>query len=376
MSGADMSAAVARRNGRDALTPPALRGVYGSDQREAANGTEKEEGFWASEAPLAPAIPSDEPKPVELLRDGRGVYGIGVSDLFDYESVCWSCGVEPELYSFDRPPSDLILRPDRFRSDQDSRGSGYIVLQKITGGFRRGPFMYSREERFRQFIHHEALKRAGLSWPPPDNRHERWWSTDTKQQARNRGIYHGLRSLSLSVINKLIGQALEEAVSPDAVKAARRFPFRYRESIYRAAALSRNALQLTETFPVLALAVYSSWDISPESFANWSSYYKDFKDRQSLAAKLVERGARLRDVADVMNIPMALRQIKPGATVFATDVVCQRPELIAFMPDATYRQCHWLRVMRWAFVKVGHEFGVWAARHVAELPGRSFDEVG
>src|SRR5262249_46943027 len=27
--------------------------------------------------------------PVELLRDGRGVYGIGVSELFDYEAV-WS----------------------------------------------------------------------------------------------------------------------------------------------------------------------------------------------------------------------------------------------------------------------------------------------
>jgi hypothetical protein len=36
------------------------------------------------------------PHPVELLRDQRGVYGIGVSDLFDLEAVAWSCGIEPE----------------------------------------------------------------------------------------------------------------------------------------------------------------------------------------------------------------------------------------------------------------------------------------
>ena len=43
------------------------------------------------------------PHPVELLRDQRGVYGIGVSDLFDFEVVAWSCGIEPEAYSFERP---------------------------------------------------------------------------------------------------------------------------------------------------------------------------------------------------------------------------------------------------------------------------------
>lgn len=42
--------------------------------------------------------------PIELLRDGRGVYGIGVSDLFDHEAVAWSCGIEPEKYTFERPP--------------------------------------------------------------------------------------------------------------------------------------------------------------------------------------------------------------------------------------------------------------------------------
>ena len=73
----------------------------------------------------------------------------------------------------------------------------------------------------------EALNRAGLPWPPSDP-NERWWSTDKKLQARNRGVYHGLRCFSLRVINDLIGEALQEAAHADAVKAARRFPLAHR----------------------------------------------------------------------------------------------------------------------------------------------------
>lgn len=143
----------------------------------------------------------DEPMPVMLLRDGRGIYGIGVSDYFDYEAMAWSCGIKPEPGTFERPPRDLILRPDRLM-DNEPHGlfpklGGYTVLQKIVGGFRRGPFMHSLEEQLRQFIHHEALQRAGLPWPPSDSLHVRWWATDKKQQTRNRAVYHGLRRLSL-----------------------------------------------------------------------------------------------------------------------------------------------------------------------------------
>ena len=62
------------------------------------------------------------PHPVELLRDQRGVYGIGVSELFDFEVVAWSCGVELEPYTFERPPGALILRPDSF-SDNGPLGA-------------------------------------------------------------------------------------------------------------------------------------------------------------------------------------------------------------------------------------------------------------
>src|SRR6516225_6961242 len=88
--------------------------------------------------------------PVELLRDGRGVYGIGVSELFDYEAIAWSCEIE-QPFTFD-PPRPLILRPDWFVNTKPQvdettlLGRDYAVLQKIVGGFRRGPFMHSGEE--------------------------------------------------------------------------------------------------------------------------------------------------------------------------------------------------------------------------------------
>jgi hypothetical protein len=312
-------------------------------------------------------ISTIESWPVELLRDQRGVYGIGVTDLFDLESVALSCGIETEPYAFGDIPTALVLRPDRL--GVDGLKPHRAVLQKITGGFRRGPFMRTHEERLRQFIHHKALERAGLPWPPPDNGHVRWWSEDKKQQARNRGVYHGLRQLSLCVINDLIGKALEQAADADAVRAARRFTFGHREDVYRASALSRRALQLTETFPVLALQIYSHpWRLRGGS-----------AERRRAAAQLVDRGTRLRDVAAAMDVPIALRHIKPGVAHLATDVFCLYPEILSYMPDTTSRQRIWLFVVDWAYQncqKIGADFDLWAARHVAEISGRSHREVG
>ena len=295
------------------------------------------------------------------------------SESFDYEAVAWRCGFVSEPHTFRRPPNALILRPDWFVDTKPHEA----VLQKIVGGFRRGPFMRSSEEQLRQFIHHEALDRAGLSWPPADPK-ERWWSTDKKLQERNRGVYHGLRCLSLQVINDLIGKALQQAADLDAVKAARRFTFAHRESIYRAAALSRRALQLTETFPVLAVAIYSDhWRLHRTAdFNNWDAQRIEIADRKSTAAHLVDRGARLREVAAVMNIPMTLRYIKPGMARLVTDVFCRHPEFLNFLPDTTERQRIWLLVVNWALCKVDADFGVWTARHVPKIPGRRDQEVG
>ena len=325
------------------------------------------------------------PHPVDLLRDQRGVYGIGVSELFDFEVVAWSCGVEPVPYTFERPPGALILRPDWFAANtplgaHSSRPLG-AVLQKITGGFRRGPFMHSHEEQLRQFIHHEALNRSGLPWPPRQHNDLRWWSEDKKQQTRNRGLYHGLRRSSLNAINHLIGRALEEAADAEALKAARRFTFEHRERMYRAAALSRRALQLTETFPVLALAIYSErWQArrygqTSDTEIRFNAEAAELSSRKTEAMRLVDHGARLRDVAVAMNIPMALRHIKPGVAHLASSVICTQPGLLHFIPDTVPKARIWLIVVPWAHHRVSAEFAEWVARHAPQIPG-NLNHVG
>lgn len=322
-----------------------------------------------SDIVVSPNSPRFETRPVELLRDARGVYGIGVSEAHDYEAHAWAHGID-EPTRDDRRPASLVLRPDKL----DCVKPREAVLQKIVGGFRRGPFMRSTEEGLRQFVHHEALNCARLPWPP-EHRSDpcRWWSTNQKEQASNRAVYHGLRLLSLHVINDLIGKAIEEAADLDAIRAARRFTFRYRERIYRAGARSHRALQLTETFPVLALNIYSDclisqpdWDMTLQAAA---------AEARSKAADLIERGARLRKVAAIMNIPMALRAIKPGTAHLPSAVISCRPALLQFMPQSSFRARIWLRAVGWADCKVGGEFADWVARNVAQIPG-NLDAVG
>jgi hypothetical protein len=147
---------------------------------------------------------TDQALPVDLLRDHRGIIGIGVNDHIWQQ---WP-GVPK-----------LILRPDLIDVDDHC----YAVLQRINGGFRRGIFDGTAEEYLRGVIHHEALIRYGLPWPPhqpgASSYRERWWSSDKAQQDRNCKIYHGFRVMSLRVINKLIEQALADAADRD--RAAR-----------------------------------------------------------------------------------------------------------------------------------------------------------
>ena len=174
--------------------------------------------------------------PVQLLYDARGIYGVGVVDRAVENDRC--------------RPQDIILRPDRLSQAQTPRAA---ALQMIIGGFRHGMFSHMAEEHLRQHIHWEMLRRRGLKWPPDV---PKWWSEDSKQQARNRQIYHGLRLASLAVINSLVREALQVAAQRNALALARRFPFHQRYEIYRATAANHRALQLTDVFPALGLAIF------------------------------------------------------------------------------------------------------------------------
>ena len=323
-----------------------------------------------------------ESYPVELLRDGRGIYGIGVSGEFDIEALASTFGVDSQHIAQYAHAHNVILRPDMLQLSEQCSELSFAVLQKITGGFRHGMFSHSHEEKLRQVIHHEALVRAGLPWPPaphspPWEREIQYWSDDKKQQDRNRQIYHGLRRRSLAITNKLIGLALQEAADLDSLNMGRRFAFYYREPIYRAAAKSRRALQLADAFPVLALAVYgktaSHWLYEPDRSSTHD--LDEVRAKEKAAADMVERGVRLRDIAAVMQIPMALRRVKPGAA-HLVGPYHYAEWVMSCMPRSLPRMRTWLRAVRYAHRRGGSEFADWAAKHALQIPVASENELG
>lgn len=282
--------------------------------------------------------------PVALLRDAKGVYGIGVIRNVDG----------------DKGPKapELILRPDRLSESKPHRAA----LQMITGGFRRGPFKHTSEEELRRAIHHELLRRKGLAWPPEES----WRSLEPRRGLKNWQTYHGLRLRSLALINRLISEALETAANPTAVALARRFPMRQRYSIYRVIAQSHRALQLTETFPALSVAIYARQTLE----------YGFLPPRPTVdvvleARRLVEAGAPLRTIAGLMGVPMAFRKVKPGAAALAQPVIgaFEDPRLVdAYMPVSLPVMKLWLKCLHLART-IGPDFVEWTARHATEIVG-------
>jgi hypothetical protein len=297
-----------------------------------------------------------EHHPVELLRDGRGVYGIGGYDTLHPGTVMESM---------------LILRRDRIGDGGTFTSHYKAALHQITGGFRRGLFSHTVEDKLRQAIHHDLLRRRGLPWPPNNDLEryragERYWAFTRAQQNRNRQIYHGLRIASLGIVNKLIRQALAEAADPDALKLARRFLFADRYKIYRAATLSLRARQVAEAFPALALVAY----------AEHQSRELELTNSEEIRA-LIEVGAPLQRVAEAARIPTALRRVKPQAAHIAVQIakICARdPRLFhAHMPDSLPRVKLWL----WAIYvadSCGAPFAEWTAKHCLEMGGTA-DQV-
>jgi hypothetical protein len=97
--------------------------------------------------------------------------------------------------------------------------------------------------------------------------------------------------------------------------------------------------------------------------------------RRSAAGHLVDRGARLRDVAGVMDVPMALRHIKPGVAHLASRMLCEQPDLLRFIPETVPSARIWLRVVPWAHNRVSAKFAEWVAMHAPQIPG-SLNHVG
>ena len=134
-----------------------------------------------------------------------------------------------------------------------------------------------------------------------------------------------------------------------------------RRIIYEAAAHDRRALQLSETFPVLALAVYNGGE----------------SQAREEGRAMVRAGAPLSHIAAVMGVPMALRKIKPGAADVGLDLVKifgAAPHLIhGFMPDTTPAMKVWLGAVDYVSA-LGGPLVEWTAKNAMQL-GRTSQEV-
>jgi hypothetical protein len=286
------------------------------------------------------------PNPVELLRDDKGVYGIGLCQ---------------EYLAADLPPNwpsqqnRLVLRPDRV---EEACGRWHPVLQWLP---QRGLlFDRSQEAELRDTMCEVMRHCAGIT-------------DKDRPLGDKRRAFYGLRVKATRVFNWLYGQALT-AADPEALRVARRFPPSMRWEIYSAAARSPHMRQLAETFPLLAYVILV------QGICN--EHERALKEE---AAMLVERGARLRDVAATAGLPTALRRIKPGAvhlvstgtqeTTMALNLLCEHPKLLAHMPGPLPYMRRWLRAVQIAHQTGGGDYAAWVAKHATDLDQQQIEDL-
>ena len=251
---------------------------------------------------------------LEILKDAKGPYGIGfVGDC--EQLIAWHVAREGTAYA----PPKIIFRPDRIAEDEFRTWAAYQCV------FLGPLFKRSAEVEIVNDLLRAMLMRDGLCLPEHEARRLEWWAEDTAQQARNRRTYHGLKMIALRITNSLMREALDTAAPKELLRVARRYPPRDRRPIYEAGARSPRALQLAEVFPVLALAIYGD-------------ARRRRHEGSPSAAAAVENGAPLREIADEMQIPMAMKKMLPGPAGFALtglEVFRERPNLIhAHLPCA------------------------------------------
>jgi PcfJ-like protein len=305
------------------------------------------------------------PNPVGLLRDERGIYGLGLTDEY------LEADLPKELLNYEgTPPRDnkLILRPDRI-----NEACGYRhppILQMLPRGFRETQECDLRDEMVKvmHYCSGDPLGRIGF--------------TDADHRRR----YHGLPIKATRIINSMIRQVIAVA-DPEALRVARRFTISSRWWIYEAGICNRRALQLAESFPVLAYLIYirelerdRALD-DPGLAWPWEQYEQRMealrlrrKQRCNAATEMVDRGVRLRDIAAIWELPMVLRRIKPGAIhmllshQFPTlDLFRRQPEFLDHIPEPLPRQRRWLYAVRYARNLGGDDYAAWVARNWSNI---------
>jgi hypothetical protein len=273
-----------------------------------------------------------EPVRVELLKDYRGIYGVGMR-------------VDREL--------NLITRPDRVVDDweQGRAWRDWCALQPVP----RPRFCHTVEGDLVDRLHrsmaacHGQIREEYGIW--------RSWS-EAPDPKLARQVYHGLKIKSVKIVNSLIRKALEVA-DQRALKAARRFPIRYRAQLYRSFCKhGERAIQLGGSFPLLAVMLFT------DAWSPWGDERQKFEAVQRENIDLVLAGAKLKLISDYIGIPYTLRRVTPRATKYVRSI---NDEIAGYIPLATRSQRVFFSATRLA-EKLGDQgFTLWAARRAAKM---------
>jgi PcfJ-like protein len=275
----------------------------------------------------------NDSRPVDLLRDSKGLYGIGIV----YDDVLEENG----------RLKHLIFRPDVLRESTDFPSEYRAAVLQTLGDHRFIRSCY--EWTLHEVMLDEALKR--------NPRYQEYAAcSDLERERLCRKIKWGQHRRQLINLNGMLKRLIAEAAEPNALQLARRFHPAVREKIYRAAAISQRASQLIDAFPFLGIAIYSP----PGNEGD------DWWNKAPDAVKMVERGVRLNQIASFMDVPMWARKLKPAVA----DWFCYMPDdLHYYLPGKTWEQRLWLR----AFKSRGNtdpDFAYWIARNVLKIGNR------
>ena len=284
----------------------------------------------------------------ELLTDSIGPYGIKVTNP--------EPGPEWEDINF-------LARPDKMR---DSSEFDYAVMQQIPVNLLRS-FKRSAEGRIATALLTAMLARKGWT-VEQDGTGTRWWASDEKEQAKNRGAYHALKAKSVAITNSLLRPVLA-AVPQQALMAARRFKPGARMAIWGRISSCQRHMQLCETFPIALMS----------SCIGETEYRRE-------SANLIHDGVPLKVLADFVNRPMWMRNVLPGAHSEASYLgkvlhdyggkAHPRIERLAYdyLPKTTAAQKLWLRAVADSLEYTDGPYVEWIIKNAASL-GNTFDQV-
>jgi len=268
---------------------------------------------------------------IELLKDEKGIYGLGAEGL-------------PENW---KHLKSIITRPDRVvYDDRMSDAALQMVPDKALRNSAENRFIEALTESWGT----ESAKKLGLDRLSPK-------------------YYFALRGRCRRIVNSLLYQALAVA-NQEYLRTARRYSLCLRLPIYNACCFyGERVNQIANTFALAAIVGYTTDPLGEYPFDHIDSDRAAMKAKRDKIRELVQNGARLGLIAEALKLPKAARHIWPANVYFTPSQSLQlNPAWLFYMPKTIHKQRRWLYALDLASrCKFPTEFQYWIARHVLEL---------